>query len=170
MTAVPLLRRYVAAVPFAAISPYNTVILPTHTDGPDRGGGAHFVNVGDEAVAAFGGILKRTLARHVHEPGGCNTQWGFQQQHGNMLTHPTRGGRLCGALDEPDYNFVIRSAPLPGRGRLRALQPDAFYRWHAEITPRLGAGSMAGFEIGSGLFSNSHKPEADARQLREVKL
>lgn len=29
---------------------------------------------------------------------------------------------------------------------------------------------MAGFEFGSGIFSNSHYPEDDAQVLREVEL
>ena len=36
------------------------------------------------------------------------------------------------------------------------------------ITPRLGAGAMAGFEMGSGIFSNGNFPEDDAKALREV--
>jgi hypothetical protein len=29
-----------------------------------------------------------------------------------------------------------------------------------EIHPRLGAGAIAGFELGSGIFSNSNLPES----------
>lgn len=32
------------------------------------------------------------------------------------------------------------------------------------------AGAMAGFELGSGMFSNGNKPEQDAFDLREVDL
>ena len=47
--------------------------------------------------------------------------------------------RLHIALDEPDWNMVLRSAPLPGRFRQRALDASVFFRWHIIITPRLGA-------------------------------
>ena len=49
--------------------------------------------------------------------------------------------------------------------------------WQAEFALSYGllallrglyAGAMAGFEIGSGLFSNSSRPEDNARVLREV--
>ena len=65
---------------------------------------------------------------------------------------------------------MVRSAPVPGRGRAHAYNADAFYRWHATLFPRLGAGALAGFEFASGIFSNSHSPEDDARALREVVL
>ena len=32
------------------------------------------------------------------------------------------------------------------------------------------AGAMAGFELGSGMFSNGNKPEQDAFDLREINL
>ena len=60
------------------------------------------------------------------------------------------------------------SAPVANRGRQRAYNASTFYRWHASLFPRMGAGAMAGFEFASGIFSNSHIPEADARSLREV--
>ena len=63
-------------------------------------------------------------------------------------------------------NMVLRSAPLPGRFREQAYNSSAFFRWHIIITPRLGAGAMAGFELGSGMFSNGNFPEEDAAQLR----
>ena len=76
--------------------------------------------------------------------------------------------RLHVLLREPDYNMVLRSAPLAGRHRQRAVNANAYYRYHVSITPRLGAGAMAGFEMGSGIFSNGNLPEDDAQALREV--
>ena len=40
------------------------------------------------------------------------------------------------------------------------------FHWHVEVIPRLGAGAMAGFEFGSGMFSNSQLPEDNAATLR----
>jgi hypothetical protein len=34
-----------------------------------------------------------------------------------------------------------------------------FFRISVEIHPRLGAGAIAGFELGSGFFSNTNLPE-----------
>ncbi len=78
--------------------------------------------------------------------------------------------RLHVALDEPNYNLIVRSAPVPDRPRSAAYNNNAFFSWHCRIFPRLGAGAMAGFEFGSGIFSNSNAPEADAQHLRAVDL
>jgi len=78
--------------------------------------------------------------------------------------------RLHVELDEPDFNLVVRSAPLPNRGSQCAFNSEATFRWHITINPRLGAGAMAGFEFGSGIFSNANLPEDDAAILRNVDL
>jgi hypothetical protein len=64
--------------------------------------------------------------------------------------------------------MVLRSAPLRGRHKQQAFDADKFFRWHIVMTPRLSAGAMAGFELGSGMFSNGNKPEDDAAILRDV--
>ena len=48
--------------------------------------------------------------------------------------------RLHLTLDEPNYNMIIRSAPVPDRPRTAAYNNDAFFSWHCRIFPRLGAG------------------------------
>ena len=78
--------------------------------------------------------------------------------------------RMHIVLDEPDFNLIVRSAPVADRGRQRAFNAGSYYRWHATLFPRMGAGAMGGFEFASGIFSNSHIPEDDARELREVTL
>jgi hypothetical protein len=45
------------------------------------------------------------------------------------------------------------------------IHSSAFFSWHCCIFPRLGAGAMAGFEFGSGIFSNGNMPEDDASNL-----
>ncbi len=64
---------------------------------------------------------------------------------------------LC--LDNPDYNFIIRSAPV-GEESARYLH------WYMVIIPRIAV--PAGFEIGSGIYINSVPPEDSARYLRET--
>ena len=66
--------------------------------------------------------------------------------------------------------MVVQSAPVRDRGVQAAFRSCAYFKWHIRITPRLGAGAMAGFELGSGFFSNSHMPEQDAAELRAVKV
>ncbi len=99
---------------------------------------AHYEATSDEHLSSFASLLHRCL-RRIHF-----------------------------GLGEPDFNLIIRSAPVANRGRQRAYNASTFYRWHASLFPRMGAGAMAGFEFASGIFSNSHIPEADARSLREV--
>lgn len=66
--------------------------------------------------------------------------------------------RLAGLLNDPDYNFVIHSAPVDG-------EDEEYFLWHLVIVPRLTR--IAGFEIGSGMRINTACPEQTARALRE---
>jgi len=66
--------------------------------------------------------------------------------------------RLYSKLNDPDYNYVIRTAPV------RDEQED-YYHWHLQIIPRLT--TLAGFEMGSGMYINVCLPEETARYLRE---
>jgi UDPglucose--hexose-1-phosphate uridylyltransferase len=67
--------------------------------------------------------------------------------------------RIWRLLDDPDYNFVIDSAPDHMTG-------VPFYHWHLEILPKLT--TPAGFEIGSGIGINVVAPEHAAEALRQV--
>jgi len=62
-------------------------------------------------------------------------------------------------LDDPDYNYVIHSAP-PGDEGL------PYFLWHLQIVPRLT--TPAGFELGSGISVNPSSPETTAASLREA--
>jgi len=115
-------------------------ISPYHVYCVPKFNGAHFEEASDIQMDALADILSTSL----------------QRQH--LL------------LDEPDYNLILRSAPLRKRGIQSAFDADVFTRWHVVLTPRLGAGAMAGFELGSGMFSNGNKPEQDAMDLRQVVL
>jgi UDPglucose--hexose-1-phosphate uridylyltransferase len=62
-------------------------------------------------------------------------------------------------LKDPDYNYVVRSAPL--------LDPGSEYlHWYVTIVPRVT--QSAGFELGSGMFINVALPESSAAFLRAV--
>jgi len=69
--------------------------------------------------------------------------------------------RLSMAADDPDFNFTIRSAPVSEGGAL-------CHHWYLAIVPRISY--LAGFELGSGVFINSLRPELCAERLRGVAL
>lgn len=65
---------------------------------------------------------------------------------------------LDAGLNNPHFNFVIHSAPVGDH------QQD-YYLWHIQILPRLT--TIAGFELGSGIFINTMLPEESAKYLRK---
>lgn len=69
--------------------------------------------------------------------------------------------RLAKGLGNPDYSFVIQSTPLD-RGATEA------FHWYLSLVVRLGR--TAGFELGSGMFTNNVVPEEAAKFLNAVKL
>ncbi len=64
-------------------------------------------------------------------------------------------------LENPDFNFTIRTAPAECVG-------VRYFHWYMSIIPRLTR--TAGFELGSGMFINTVIPEAAAEFLRNVKV
>jgi UDPglucose--hexose-1-phosphate uridylyltransferase len=70
-------------------------------------------------------------------------------------------GRLYVGLQDPDFNYTIRTAPAEYAG-------VKYFHWYLSIIPRLAR--VAGFELGSGMFINAILPEAAAEFLRNVKL
>jgi len=66
--------------------------------------------------------------------------------------------KLYRKLNDPDYNFIIHTAPFSEKG-------EDYYHWHMEILPRLT--KVAGFEMGSGIYINTSIPEDCAIFLRE---
>ncbi|HZP00685.1 MAG TPA: galactose-1-phosphate uridylyltransferase [Terriglobia bacterium] len=70
-------------------------------------------------------------------------------------------GKLYHGLDNPDFNYTIRTAPAENCG-------VKYFHWYVSIIPRLTR--MAGFELGSGMFINISLPENDAKFLREVQV
>jgi UDPglucose--hexose-1-phosphate uridylyltransferase len=69
--------------------------------------------------------------------------------------------KLYRGLDNPDFNYTIRTAPTEYRG-------VKYYHWYVSIIPRLTR--MAGFELGSGMIINVSLPEEDAGFLRAIKI
>jgi UDPglucose--hexose-1-phosphate uridylyltransferase len=68
--------------------------------------------------------------------------------------------RLYYGLSDPDFNYVIRSAP-------RGCNPEA-YHWYLSVVPRVER--AAGFELGSGMYINASPPEDSAAFLKSVEI
>jgi UDPglucose--hexose-1-phosphate uridylyltransferase len=64
-------------------------------------------------------------------------------------------------LNDPDYNYVIRSAPEHDHST------DCLH-WYIAIVPRVNR--VAGFELGSGMFINTALPEESAVFLRDLSI
>lgn len=64
-------------------------------------------------------------------------------------------------LNDPDYNFVIHTAPVGDEHK-------EYYLWHIQVVPRLT--TPAGFEMGSGVYITTALPEETAAFLRQVRV
>ena len=90
-------------------------------------------------------------------------QSSFGQVEGESLTDLARVLKktlhtLYTALCDPDYNYIIHSSPTTDESK-------DYFLWHIQILPRLT--TIAGFELGSGIFINTMLPENSAKFLRE---
>jgi UDPglucose--hexose-1-phosphate uridylyltransferase len=68
--------------------------------------------------------------------------------------------KLYLGLNNPDFNYTIRSIPVKEDGK-------EYFHWYLSIVPRIT--QPAGFELGSGIFINASLPEESAEFLRQVK-
>lgn len=68
-------------------------------------------------------------------------------------------GKFYRILDNPDFNYTIRSVPVRESGA-------EYFHWYLSIIPRIA--NPAGFELGSGIFINSSIPEECAEFLRQA--
>ncbi len=71
-------------------------------------------------------------------------------------------------LRDPEYNFVIHSAPIRKDNGRQWLTIEDDYHWHMEVMPVLTR--VAGFEKGTGFYICVIPPEQTAEYLREVKV
>jgi UDPglucose--hexose-1-phosphate uridylyltransferase len=67
--------------------------------------------------------------------------------------------KISRSLNNPDYNFSIRSIPAHEGHR-------EYFHWYLTIIPRIAR--TAGFEIGSGMYINPSIPEESASFLRDA--
>jgi len=92
---------------------------------------ASFLSISDDDIVELAAVLRQTLLR------------------------------IYVFLGDPDYNYVIRSAPIGD-------EDSRHLHWYMIIIPKIS--TPAGFEIGSGIYINTVAPEEAARSLREVKI
>jgi UDPglucose--hexose-1-phosphate uridylyltransferase len=67
--------------------------------------------------------------------------------------------RMYSSLGDPDYNYLIQASPTNTRYREK-------YHWYAQIIPRVTA--SVGFELSSGIYISTARPEETAEFLRAV--
>ena len=67
--------------------------------------------------------------------------------------------KIYSTLNDPDYNYVIHTAPVKDEG-------EDYYHWHLQIIPRLT--TTAGFEMGSGIYINVSLPEETAQFMKDA--
>lgn len=67
-------------------------------------------------------------------------------------------GKIQRVLDDPPHNFMFHTAPV-------TEGPLPHYHWHIEIIPKIT--EVAGFEWGTGFYTNPTPPEQAAHFLRE---
>ena len=69
--------------------------------------------------------------------------------------------RLYVGLNNPDHNYIIRSAPIGDHD-------TRHQHWYMVIIPKIS--TPAGFEIGSGIYINTTSPEEAAEFLKKVDI
>ncbi|MEW6067989.1 MAG: galactose-1-phosphate uridylyltransferase [Nitrospirota bacterium] len=69
--------------------------------------------------------------------------------------------KLYYGLENPDFNYVIRSE------KLKECEVEYFH-WYISIVPRVS--QTSGFELGSGIYTNPSIPEEVAEFLRRVRI
>ncbi len=106
-------------------------LLPYHLWIFPRKHSASYDSISDDEIVELSGVLSRQLRR------------------------------LAKAAGDPDYNFLIRSAPVGGTS-------SSCFHWYLSIMPRLS--QFAGFELGSGTYINPTRPELCAERMRSVEL
>jgi UDPglucose--hexose-1-phosphate uridylyltransferase len=92
---------------------------------------ASFFLLGEQELAELAGMLRTVLAKIYH------------------------------GLHNPDYNYIIRSAPVGDHD-------TRYLHWYMVIIPKITI--PAGFELGSGIYINTTTPEDAAEFLRETDI
>jgi len=62
-------------------------------------------------------------------------------------------------LDDPAFNLIVDTSTTMD-------EEDPYYHWHIRIVPRLS--TIAGFEMGSGIYINSSVPEETTKLMKQI--
>lgn len=100
--------------------------------------------------------------------------WIFPRRHSSSFDEITDGevldlaltlksvlAKLYYGLNNPDYNYSIRSIPTDSFAK-------DYFHWYLAVIPRLGI--TAGFELGSGMYINPALPEESAKYLADLQI
>jgi len=96
-----------------------------------------------------------------HRHSGCPSDLRPEEQVDFAAVLRETLARFYHGLGDPDYNLIFRTAS-------RDYGSVPFAHWYAALIPRVT--TPAGFEVGTGMYINTHLPEDDARYLREFQL
>ena len=66
---------------------------------------------------------------------------------------------LYRGLDNPDFNYMVDTSTTED-------EEDPYYHWHIRIVPRLT--TIAGFEMGSGIYISTALPEETAKLMKKM--
>jgi len=91
-----------------------------------------------------------------HQPSFGQVREEDLRQLAQVLRRTLRA--LYDRLGDPDFNYIIHSAPAEDENK-------DYYLWHIQILPRLS--TIAGFELGSGVYISTMLPEQSAATMRE---
>lgn len=134
-------KEYISFCPFASRFPFEVWLLPKKHSadfpGPLRSAGAGCSRTTKESISLLADALKTTMQK------------------------------LSSTLNNPQYNYVIHTAPNPISRLGYSKNIDRAFHWHMEIIPRLTR--LAGFEWGADFYINPMAPEEAARFLRKEK-
>ena len=87
----------------------------------------------------------------------------FPATHLAELAMVLKGSLLClyQELDDPAFNLMVDSTTT-------ADEEDPYYHWHIRIVPRIT--TIAGFEMGSGIYISTALPEQTASHIRKCTI
>jgi len=87
----------------------------------------------------------------------------FPTSHLAELARALKDTLLClyRGLDDPAFNYMIETSTT-------ADEEDPYYHWHIRIVPRLT--TIAGFEMGSGIYISTALPEDTASLMRKCAI
>ncbi len=85
----------------------------------------------------------------------------FPATHLAELARVLKDTLLClyRGLDNPAFNLMVDTSTTVD-------EEDPYYHWHIRIVPRLT--TIAGFEMGSGIYINTALPEETASRMKQV--